>query len=245
MSKLREALQQKRRGEGRLLGFGTAARAKHRALLLGTLADSTSEAAEGLAAGADFATVRAVDTDAAAAAGGLAGLAGADFASLTVADIASLGDAGVDFVIAVPETTAAEIVEGDLGLVLAADEAWDDTRLRALAPLALDAVLVRTPVEGLTLARRISLARVAILCAAPLLVTVTPAARSAELAALRESGAGGVVVAGDTPASELAQLIEQIEAIPTRSPRRGGEGDFAIVPAASATTDDGEFEDGE
>ena len=51
MSKLSEALQRKRRGEGaRVMGFGARATEKDRALLLGVLGASASEAAEATAA---------------------------------------------------------------------------------------------------------------------------------------------------------------------------------------------------
>ena len=157
--------------------------------------------------------------------------------------VEALEEAGADFVIANPETATAGIVDSELGLVLEADEAWEDAPLRALAPLSLDAVLVREPVATFTVARRISLARVATLCGAPLIVTVTPAVSSADLGALRESGAGGVVVPEGTSAEELAGLIEQLEAVPLRSPKRKSEGGFAIVPSSGAGGDDEEIED--
>ncbi len=245
MSKLSEALQRKRRGEGaRVMGFGARATEKDRALLLGVIGASASEAAEALEAGADFVAVAADDADAAVAAlGELEGLLGVEVASLAAEGIEPLEQGGADFVVANPETAAASIVESEMGLVLEADEAWEDAPLRALAPLSLDAVLVRAPVATYTVARRISLARLATLCGAPLLVTVTPGVSSADLGALRESGAGGVVAPGGTSASEMAELIEQLEAVPPRSPRRHSEGGFALVPASSGEGDDGEFED--
>ena len=247
MSKLSEALQRKRRGESaRVMGFGTRASEKDRALLLGVLAATTSEAAEALEAGADFVAVAAADADAAVAAlGDLDGLLGAQVASLAAEGIEPLEGAGADFVLANPETATAGIVDSELGLVLEADEAWEDAPLRALAPLSLDAALVRAPVATFTVARRISLARVATLCGAPLLVTVNPGVATADLTALRESGAGGVVPPGGTPASELAGLIEQIEAVPLRSPRKRSEGGFAIVPAPGAGGDSGGDADGD
>ncbi len=235
MSKLSEALQRKRRGESaRVMGFGTRASEKDRALLLGVLAATASEAAEALEAGADFVAVAADDADSAIAAlGDLDGLLGAQVGSLAAEGVEPL-EGAADFVVADPETATAGIVDSELGLVLEADEAWEDAPLRSLAPLSLDAVLVRAPVATFTVARRISLARLATLCGAPLLVTVNPGVASADLAALRESGASGVVAPGGTPASELAGLIEQIEAVPLRSPRKRSEGGFAIVPSAGA-----------
>lgn len=245
MSKLSEALQRKRRGESaRVMGFGTRAAAKDRALLLGVLGASASEAAEAIDAGADFVAVAADDAGAATEAlEGLNGLRGAQVASLAADGVEALEGAGADFVLADPATAAAGIVDSDLGLVLEVDEAWEEAPLRALAPLSLDAVLVREPVEGFTVARRISLARVAALCGAPLIVTVGANVTSADLGALRESGAGGVVPPERTSAGELAALIEQLEAVPLRTPRKGPEGGFALVPPAGPGGDDEELED--
>ena len=247
MSKLSEALQRKRRGESaRVMGFGARAAAKDRALLLGVTGVSAKEAGAALKAGADFVAVNARN----AAAGVKAldaldgdGLAGAQIAALDAEGVKTLEAAGADFVIADPKGAAAGVVDSDLGLVLEAEEAWEEGRLRALAPLSLDAVLVREPVERFTVARRISLARVAALCGAPLIVTVGAGASSADLGALRESGAGGVVPPAGTKAGKLAALIEQLEAVPLRSPRKRGEGGFAIVPAAGGGGDGEEFED--
>jgi len=245
VSKLSEALQRKRRGESaRVMGFGTRAAAKDRALLLGVLGASASEAAEALEAGADFVAVAADDSDAAVEAlGDLDGLRGAQVASLATEGIESLEDAGVDFVLADPTSAAAGVVDSELGLVLEVDEAWEEAPLRALAALSLDAVLVREPVEGFTVARRISLARAAALCGAPLIVTVGAEVTSADLGALRESGAGAVVPPQGTAAGELAALIEKLEAVPLHTPRKGNEGGFALVPSAGSGGDGEEFED--
>lgn len=247
MSKLSEALQRKRRGESaRAMGFGTRAAEKDRALLLGVLGASASEAGEALDGGADFVAVAADGADAAVTAlDGLDGLLGAQVASLAAEGIEPLEGAGADFVIARPETAAASIVDSELGLVLEVDETWEEAPLRALAPLSLDAALVRERVDVFTLARRISLTRVAALCGAPLIVTVGLDISSADLAALRESGAGAVVPTEGTAAKELAGLIEQLEDVPLRSPKRRGDGGFALVPAAGGDGDDGEFEDGD
>ena len=246
MSKLSEALQRKRRGESaRVMGFGARAAEKDRALLLGVLGASADEAGEALGAGADFVAVAAEDAEAAVEAlDGLDGLLGAQLESLADEGIEAVEGAGADFVLANPETAAAGIVDSDLGLVLEVDEAWEDAPLRALAPLSLDAVLIRAPVDEFTVARRISLSRVAALCGAPLLVTVALDIPSADLAALRETGAGGVVPTEGTGADELAGLIEQLEAVPLRSPKRKSEGGgFAIVPAAGTGGDGEEIED--
>ena len=248
MSKLSEALQRKRRGESaRVMGFGARAAAKDRALLLGVTGVSAKEAGAALKAGADFVAVNArnaaAGVKALGALDGPDGLAGAQIAALDAEGVKALEDAGADFVIADPEGAAAGVVDSEMGLVLEAEEAWEEGRLRALAPLSLDAVLVREPVERFTVARRISLARVAALCGAPLIVTVGAGVSSADLGALRESGAGGVVPPAGTKAGKLAALIEQLEAVPLRSPRKRGEGGFAIVPAAGGGGDGEEFDD--
>ena len=242
MGRLGEALRRKQRSESGRLGFGTPAREQRRALLPGTLGGGAREASAALAAGADFAIVAAADADAAAeAARGIEGLAGADVASLAAGSADALREAGLDFVVADPEASAADVAGGELGLVLAADEASDEARLRALAALDLDAVLVREPVAALTLARRISLTRMAMLCGAPLIVAVAPDVAVADLAALRDGGAGGVVVPAKTSARKLAGLIERIEAVPPRRrARRRDDDGIALVPSASRPAGDEE-----
>lgn len=246
MSKLSEALQRKRRGESaRVMGFGARATEKDRALLLGVLGASADDAVEAIEAGGDFVALAAENAEEATAAlDGLDGLIGAQLESLANEGIEAVEEAGADFVIAKPETAAAGIVDSDLGLVLEVDEAWEEGPLRALAALSLDAVLVRAPVDDFTVARRISLSRVAALCGAPLLVTVALDISSADLEALRETGAGGVVPTEGTGADELAGLIEQLAAVPLRSTRGRSEGGgFAIVPSAGTGGDGEEFED--
>ena len=241
MSKLGEALQRKRRGErARVMGFGARAPGKDHALLLGMVDVSAEEAKAALAAGADFVAVSADDAaEAVAALAGLKGIPGARIASLEGEGVDALAEANADFVIVNPETAAAGVVDSEIGLALEVDEAWEDPPLRALAPLALDAVFVRAPVERFTVARRISLARVAGLCGAPLIVSVGADVSSADLGALRETGAGGVTVSKGT---DLAGLIERLEAVPPR-PKRRGEGGFAIVPSRGSMGDGEEFED--
>ncbi len=245
MGRLGETLRRKQRSEGGRLGFGTPARERRRALLLGALGGGAEEAAAALAAGADFAIVSAPDAESAVeAARGVEGLLGADVASLAAGSAPALREAGLDFVIADPQASAADVAGGEPGLVLAADEAWEEARLRALATLGLDAALVRAPVGALTLARRISLTRVAMLCGAPLLVAVEPDAASADLTALRDGGAGGVVVPAGTSADALARLIERIETVPPRKrARRRDEDGIALVPAARGADGDGERDD--
>ncbi len=247
MSKLSEALQRKRRGESaRVMGFGTRSASKDRGLLLGVLGASTSEAADALEAGADFVAVKATDADAAVAAlEGLDGLLGARVTRLKAEGVKTLEDAGTaEFVVVDQDRAAAAIVDSDLGLVLEANEAWEDAPLRALAPLSLDAVLVRDLVEeGFTVERRISLTRVATLCGAPLIVRVGADVSTLDLGALRESGASAVIPAARASARELAALIEKLEAVPLRPPHKGAEGGFALVPSAGSGGDGEEFED--
>ncbi len=241
MSKLREALERKRRGErAGGMGFGTRTTERDRALLLGAIGVSAKDGAKAIKAGMDVVALAADDAAAAgealgAVAGGLRGVA---IGALEADDLEGLDEAGADFVVADPETTAAGIVESDLGLVLEAEEDWEEGRLRTLAALSPDAVFVRAKVERYTLARRLSLARVAGLCGAPLMVQVDAAISSADLEALRESGVGVVTLPGRTAASKIAALIKQIESVPMRRPQRRGDSGFAILPLTGAASHD-------
>lgn len=225
------------------MGFGAQSTEKDRALLLGVCGESVAEALE---AGADFVAVAADDADSAVAAlAGLDGLLGVQITSLTEEDVTALEEAGADFAIVNAETAAASIIDSELGLVLEVDEAWEDAPLRALATLSLDAVLVRSPVTNFTVARRISLGRVATLCGAALIVTVTPSISSSELAALRESGTGGIITPEGTSSDELAELIAHLATVPARNTNRRSEGGFAIVPPQGSSGEQEESDDDE
>jgi hypothetical protein len=117
----------------------------------------------------------------------------------------------------------------------------EDTRLRLLGDLNLDALLIAAPEPPVTVARVMDLRRVAGLGHAPLLVEVQPDADASTLQILRESGATGVVV-GAAAIAKLPDLIERIAALPIRGKRKEEHAE-ALVPASAQSGGHDEDED--
>ena len=235
MSKFSEALQKRRSNDGaRPLGFGSRDRKKERALLLGAAASDQGQAKAALEAGCDFVLISASDgTSAANAAKGLEGIVGARVERLAADDLEALRESDVDFVAVSPANAPASAAdEESLGLVLPAGTDEEEGALRARSSLNADAILVERETSSPTLAERLALVRVATLAGAPLLVPIAVDAPVADLRALRDSGAGAALVPGDTAATNLAALIERLEAVPPAKRRSEREQrGIAIVPS--------------
>jgi hypothetical protein len=162
-------------------------------------------------------------------------------------NIASLKQAGADFVVLETDSGLAEaLLEENVGFVLMAREQAEDTRLRLLGDLGLDAVITTVADGALTIERLIELRRVSALARTPLLVEVSADAEASRLQALRESGVAGVILDGSS-LGKLAKLRETIASLPARGKRRDERSD-AMLPAgvgaaAGHDHDDDDFDD--
>jgi hypothetical protein len=161
-------------------------------------------------------------------------------------NITSLKQAGADFVVLEADSGLAEaLLEENVGFVLASRGEPEDTRLRLLGDLGLDAVIATVPDGTLTIERLLELRRVSALSRTPLLVEVPADAEASRLQALRESGVAGVIVDGSS-VGKLVKLLETIASLPARGRRREERGD-AMLPAAAAVGghdhDDDDFDD--
>jgi hypothetical protein len=220
-------------------GFGAAARSKPRAMLLGVLVADGAAAKAAIAAGADVAIIDAPTAAAAVKAlrplDGAKATAGARLPSLDEPSAAALREAGCDFVICTLDGTASSAVDTDrMGQVVVADSAMDDTTLRALGPLGLDALFVQSAGGDMTLANQLQLVRIASFASTPLLVTVPADTAVPALRVLRDSGTAMVVAPAGTTADQIGKLGEALQAVPA-SKRAGRDGrEMAMVPAATA-----------
>ncbi len=159
-------------------------------------------------------------------------------------NIASLRQAGADFVVLETEAGLAEaLLEENVGFVLDFRGEAEDTRLRLLGDLGLDALITPAPDGTLTIERLLELRRVTALSRTPLLVELSADADASRLQALRESGVAGVIIDGSS-LSKLGKLRETIAALPPRG-RRREERSQAVVPSAAAVayTDHDEDDD--
>jgi 2-keto-3-deoxy-L-rhamnonate aldolase RhmA len=236
LSRLQKAISRiQRRESPRSIGFGVQAREKPRAMLLGVLADTGAAANSALEAGADLVILKGPSGKSAVeqlkAVAGNEHAVGAWIDQVDDAAGSALAEAGCDFVVSTIEGTAATAVDVErMGQVLVASHQMDDTTLRALAPLGLDALVVEHGRGPMSLASQVQLLRLASFASTPLIVTATPDAPVAELRVLRDSGTVAVVLPAGSKADDIKAMSERLQSIPPRKQRREG-GEMALVPS--------------
>jgi hypothetical protein len=156
--------------------------------------------------------------------------------------VSSLREAGADFVVLDAESGMADVLlEENVGFVLLARADADDTRLRMLADLDLDALIPPPPDGSLTIERLLELRRMSALGRTPLLIEVPGDADASGLQALRESGVAGVIIEGSA-LGKLEKLRQAIAGLPARGKRREERGE-AMIPAAAAAGHDHDDDD--
>ena len=248
MSKLADRIRKAARPEPAPMGFGAhAARSRNPTLLVIVRLSSgdAGKAEEASSKGADAVIVDGLDSgkakDAVAKADGLA--FGARPSNADRKYMAALRDAGADFAVLESESTMAEaMLEEKIGFVLDLPGDTDDTGLRLLGELGLDAIIVPARPERLTLADLLKLRRLAALTRVPLLTPVKPDAEAGYLHAIRDSGVAGVIV-DSSALGKIGDLKSRIESLPARGRRREERAE-AVLPAAAPGHDE-DFEDDE
>ena len=246
MSKLADRIRKAARPEPAPLGFGArVARPSTTSLLLIVRLSSgdANKAEEASKKGADVIIIDGGDAGRTKEASGKGAAVsvgvrpnGADRKS-----VSALREAGADFVVLEAESTSAEaMLEKDLGFVLDHSGDFDDTALRILGELGLDAMIIQSPGEKLTLAELLKLRRLATLTRVPLLTAVKPDAEAGYLHTLRDSGVAGVIVESSA-LGKLADLRSRIESLPARGRRREERAE-AVLPATTPSHDE-DFDD--
>ncbi len=238
MSKLSDRIRRAGKADPAPFGFAAAARRPTAATLLTIVRLSASEggkAADAAKAGAD-AVIFAGDAGKLKDAG--EAVLGATPDKTDRKSVAALRDAGADFVVLSHEALAEAMLEEKVGFVLDLRSELDDTHLRLLADLALDAIILPALKSPVTVEKLIELRRISALARAPLLVEDDGAADASLLQLLRESGAAGVVVPSSA-IGKLGGLRERISALPTRGKRREDHAE-ALVPAQAQGHDHGD-----
>jgi len=228
------------------MGFASVKREQPKAMVLAAMVTTGDQARGALDAGADCVLVEHADATAAAAVIGTLPKhsAGAALTTLDEGGSDALHEAGCDFVVSTLEGTSSAAVDTErMGQLVAVSKEISDTTLRTLNPLGLDALFVEGKPDAPTLAAQLELVRLASLSGLPLAVNVAVGASTAELRALRDSGAGVAVAPSGATASDITALAEALRSVP--APRRQSRGgDIALVPAASghAEEDDDDHE---
>jgi len=249
MSKLADRIRKASRPEPPPIGFGAPASARKNPSLLTIVRLSPGEAGkagEAAAKGADVVIIDGADAgkvrDAVSKGGDVC--IGARPPHADRKSVAALRESGADFAVLEAESAMAEaMLEEKIGYVLDHRGGADDTGLRLLGELGLDAIIIPPPPERLTLQELLKLRRVAALTRTPLLTSVKPEAEAGYLHVLRDSGVAGVIVDWSA-AGRLSDLKARIESLPPRG-RRREERVEAVLPVTPPSHDEEEeFEDG-
>lgn len=160
--------------------------------------------------------------------------------SATSDQVTVLADAGADFFILDDDRAAADaLLERRLGhvLLLGTDaDGPNEERLRMLAALDLDALLLTEPLNALTVLDHLRLRRIVSLARAPLIVTATTATgvpAPSTLEVWRDAGAPVVLLRSQDHDATAALVRATNEVRPPRE-RREDRPD-ALLPAASPT----------
>ena len=152
--------------------------------------------------------------------------------------VASLKEAGADFLVFDGEATSAEaLLETEMGYILALSGEPTDSFLRALDTFPLDGLWVDDGRGPLTMHRQIELRRLHLLSRTPLFVPVRPDISPSELECLRDAGVVAVAV-NDTEAGtwqQLGDLRQAIDGLPSRA-RRREERPEAVLPLGREVT---------
>jgi hypothetical protein len=151
-------------------------------------------------------------------------------------ETAAAAGAGGDFLV-FPASSRISPAPADkkTGRIIQVESAMDDSLLRAVNSLPVDAVLVADTFAGGALVwhQLMIFQHLANLIAKPLIVNIPSDITGAELKALWEAGVDGVVVEASTlKASGLKKLREAIGKLPPRSARKRGKIE-ALLPRIS------------
>lgn len=236
MSKFRTRIRDVGRTPG-AFGFATrGAREKPRYVLVVAAATSPAEAKRALEAGAD-----AVIVDEAEDLGAKDHPVGARLPDATAVDVKAAQAAGADFFVFDDASThAGALAVQDIGRVLILGPDQDEQRLRAVAALDLDAVLLPADPGAVTVRDQLALRRVAGLTGATLLIEPTGQPDAAALEAWRDAGAPAVLV----PAAQVAATLEAAKQVPAPRKRSGERVTPIIgVPPAGHHHDDDDDDD--
>lgn len=209
MSKLADAIRRATRREARPIGFAaTAAKANPSLLLIAR--GAPADAQELLTAGAD-----AVLSSGNVTLNGGSGFWGSDAPIAGREAAKELVSAGAGFVVFDADTTsAAVLLEDQLGPVMRISLDAEDSFLRTVESMSLDALLApELPGDTLTVRRTLDLRRLASFARKPLLVPAAAGIDATTLETLRDCGVVGVIAEG---ADAVKALRATIDALPPR-----------------------------
>ncbi|MGE3961065.1 MAG: hypothetical protein AB7F65_05230 [Dehalococcoidia bacterium] len=164
--------------------------------------------------------------------------AGVRLEDATRDEVRAAREAGADFFLFDDgRTHAAALTVEEMGAVLLLGADQDEQRLRSVAAIELDAVLVEAEADLITVREQIELRRVAALTGAPILLRSLGRPDAAILEAWRDAGAPAVLV----PAADVAATLEAARAVP--APRRAAERRLPILGGPAREADGHDHDD--
>ena len=222
------------------MGFGAAKSEPRPTMLVGYFGPE-GDVAKARESGADFILVDArngsVDVAKARDAAGDLPL-GAWVAAQDSAAAKALRGDGLDFLVVAEDSPAASLLDDDLGYVLALPSQPEETFLRTLEPLSLEALLLHNIPSPLTVAGELELSRTGALARRPMICETAAAASEDDLRCLRAAGVAGVM----TEVAGIGQLRDAVKALPQRKARRE-ERTVVSLPRGQAASEDADDDD--
>ena len=158
----------------------------------------------------------------------------------TGTEVSAAQQAGADFFLFDDgRAHASSLTPTDIGRILLLGPDQETERLRSVAALELDAVVVTGEVGATTVRDQLTLRRVAGMTGASLLVAANAVPDTETLAAWRDAGAPAVLVSGS--ASDIRAAVQAADAVPAA--KRRDERASPIIGATRSTSHDHDDED--
>ena len=241
MSKLADAIRRTLRTESAPMGFGASRSQPKATMLVGLLVPAASASA---ASGADVLVIDGRKGTPSAADVRASGetLTGVWGRNVDRGAVAELRKAGADFLLFEADSTpAAALLDDDIGYVLALPGTPEETYLRSLGPLNLDAFFLEELPSPLTVARQLELTRIGVFGGKPVMARVKAEADASELECLRAAGVAVLLV---EDAGGIAKLRETVLSLPARKVRKDERPSVAVsLPRAQAPAEDDDDDD--
>jgi hypothetical protein len=242
MSKFIEKLQKAAKETPPPIGFGTARKAAlpTRLLLIVSLDPGEPAGISGMVAEADAAIIESEEPISKAVQKTMGSVSGVPWGvSLEDDDdkkVNALIEAGCDFLVFPADKRIAPIPRDDkTGKVLAVESSMDDSLLRAINFIPVDAVLLTDEIEGngsMIWHQLMIFQHIANLLTKPLLVQVPVNITEPEIKALWDAGVDGVIAARGAEAGALSELRKMINALPARARQKSAKPE-AVLPRAT------------
>lgn len=240
MSKLSEKIRKIGLAEPAPMGFAAVAtKEKPASLLTAVRLDDPGKAEDAASKGADIVIVDGVSPSKAKGLDKVEAVVGVtgEFDHAAAKD---LHKAGVDFIVLPGAAASATgLLEEKIGRVLSIELDADDTTLRLIGDLGLDALLMTAPELPLNVERLLTVRRVSALAHTALLIAVPSDIDVVSLRLIRDSGAAAVVI---DDAGELKALRERILELPARGKAKEEKRE-PLLPLQSSGAYDDEDED--